>query len=166
MDARVEIEPIDGEEDGAKADVDAETPDGAISGTESAGGHEEADQQGEEEEGEPIRRLPCPGAPSTAERLAHEMTHWPCRSWCEWCVRGPIAHAEGATRLQSRKRPASADEEDGSHAPRQAVIQTSQKANMRMCTAERTQSKAQHTILPPCCWPRTSSTHRLSRLQR
>ena len=76
-DARVDIEPVDGEEAGERADVDAETPGGAGSSTEGARAQEEADQQGEEEVGDPIRRLPCPGAPSTAERLAHEITRWP-----------------------------------------------------------------------------------------
>ena len=68
---------------------------------EGGGGHaREADQRGgevrEEEqdqadgsaEGDNPRCLPCPGNPTKEERLAHELTHWPYRPWCEWCVRG------------------------------------------------------------------------------
>ena len=32
--------------------------------------------------------MPAMGSPSAAERLQHEITHWPYRPWCEWCVRG------------------------------------------------------------------------------
>ena len=46
------------------------------------------DQHDEVETGEIPRCAPCPGAPSKAERLAHEVTHWPYRPWCEWCARG------------------------------------------------------------------------------
>ena len=31
---------------------------------------------------------PCPGQPTLAQRLAHEVTHYPYRKWCEHCVRG------------------------------------------------------------------------------
>ena len=67
------IHPVDGEDERTGAEVDARG---------------DEDQQGEEEAGEPIRCLPCPGAPSAADRLAHEIAHWPYRPWCEWCVRG------------------------------------------------------------------------------
>ena len=42
----------------------------------------------ESAEGDNPRCLPCPGNPTKEERLAHELTHWPYRPWCEWCVRG------------------------------------------------------------------------------
>ena len=44
--------------------------------------------QEEDEAGEPVRCLPCPGTPTVAERALHEVTHWPYRPWCEACVRG------------------------------------------------------------------------------
>ena len=53
--------------------------------TETAPG---GNQPGEFEEGEPPRCLPCPGAPSLADRVAHEVAHFPYRKWCEHCVRG------------------------------------------------------------------------------
>ena len=72
------MQPVDGEgvQDGAEVDRDDEV----------RGGH--GDQQGEVEAGEPPRCLPCPGNPTSAERLLHEITHWPYRPWCESCVRG------------------------------------------------------------------------------
>ena len=88
------IEPGDAEE----RDADQEEAEGR----EGAGGDEVAEgDAGEprraqddeelpdgEEEGDAPRGLPCPGAPSTAERVAHELTHYPYRKWCEHCVRG------------------------------------------------------------------------------
>ena len=44
-----------------------------------------------EEIGEEARRatpMYVPKKPSDAERRAHEIHHMPCRSWCEYCVRG------------------------------------------------------------------------------
>ena len=34
------------------------------------------------------RTMRSPGAPSDAERLAHELTHLPAAAWCEWCQLG------------------------------------------------------------------------------
>ena len=48
----------------------------------------EQDQAEESAEGDNPRCLPCPWNPTKEERLAHELTHWPYRPWCEWCVRG------------------------------------------------------------------------------
>ena len=48
----------------------------------------DGNQPGEFEEGEPPRCLPSLGAPSLADRIAHEVAHFPYRKWCEHCVRG------------------------------------------------------------------------------
>ena len=74
-------EPVDGgEQDGDQAD-DRDEPDGEVI-------VDAEDQPDGEEEADVPRCLPCPGAPSASDRLAHELTHWPFRRWCEHCVRG------------------------------------------------------------------------------
>ena len=78
-------QPVDSEEEPEDAAVVPDEPEGADVDGEVAQGEV---QPGEEEAGEAPRCLPCPGAPSAAERLAHELVHWPYRPWCEWCVRG------------------------------------------------------------------------------
>ena len=75
-------QPVDSEEEPEDAAVVPEDPEGADVDGEVA--HGEA-QPGEEEA---PRCLPHPGAPSAAERLAHELVHWPYRPWCEWRVCG------------------------------------------------------------------------------
>ena len=65
----MDVQPVDGDE-----------------GNEDRGGDD--GQEEVEEAGDPVRCLPCPGGPSAAERLLHEVTHWPYRPWCEACVRG------------------------------------------------------------------------------
>ena len=63
------------------------------------GGHEfEA-----EEEAVTHRAVADPGQPSKAERMNHELTHLPFRSWCKHCVRG---------RGKSKPHFKNADEED------------------------------------------------------
>lgn len=42
----------------------------------------------EEQEGRVVRPVPAPSEPSRAEREAHEVSHWPYRSWCPYCVMG------------------------------------------------------------------------------
>ena len=76
--ARVRDEPVD------SGEPEVERQDGAVDDE----AQDDDELQGEEEAGEAPRCLPCPGAPSTADRLAHELTHWPYRQWCEHCVRG------------------------------------------------------------------------------
>ena len=39
-------------------------------------------------EGRPVRTATPPYVPSEQERRAHNVTHFPPRSWCEHCVRG------------------------------------------------------------------------------
>ena len=91
---RTDAGPLDDEED----DGDGSVKDLGLPGGQDApdrGGAEDedgvqgaADQHDEVKAGDAPRRLPFPGQPSLAERLAHETTHWPYRPWCEWCVRG------------------------------------------------------------------------------
>ena len=81
----MELLPVDGEEMQDGAEVDQE---GAVRGDDA---RDDGDQQGEAEAGEPPRCLPCPGNPTSAERLIHEITHSPSRPWCEACVRGRAA---------------------------------------------------------------------------
>ena len=78
------MDPVEGAQDDGQADEEG------IAGGEVA---EEVpavqdDQHDGEDEGEVPLCLPCPGAPSVADREAHELTHWPYRKWCEDCVRG------------------------------------------------------------------------------
>ena len=78
------MDPVEGTQDDGQADEEG------ITGGEVA---EEVpavqdDQHNGEDEGEVPLCLPCPGAPSVADREAHELTHWPYRKWCEDCVRG------------------------------------------------------------------------------
>ena len=88
------IEPVDAEERDADQE-EAEGREGA-DGDEVAEGDADEPRRAQddeelpdgEEEGDAPRGLPCPGAPSTAERIAHELTHYPYRKWCEHCVRG------------------------------------------------------------------------------
>ena len=78
-----DVDPIENDE---KEQAEEKAGDGR---PEDAGETQGEDEQpGEEEAGEPVRRLPCPGSPSAAERLDHEISHWPYRPWCEACVRG------------------------------------------------------------------------------
>ena len=42
----------------------------------------------ETEEAEPLRIAPSPKQPSAADVELHRITRWPCRSWCEECVKG------------------------------------------------------------------------------
>ena len=70
----------DHEREGERA-REAERPGDA----EEEGGRDQAEESAE---GDNPRCLPCPGNPTKEERLAHELTHWPYRPWCEWCVRG------------------------------------------------------------------------------
>ena len=44
--------------------------------------------QAEDQEGRAARPIPAPAEPSKAEREAHEVSHWPYRSWCPYCVMG------------------------------------------------------------------------------
>ena len=78
-------QPVDRKEEPEDAEVLLEDPEGADVDGEVAQGEV---QPGEEEAGEAPRCLPCPGVPSAAERLAHELVHWPYRPWCQRCVRG------------------------------------------------------------------------------
>ena len=73
------MQPVEAEGNGDE-DTEERQPPGGDRGEDEGGEAEEA--------GEPIRCLPCPGNPSAAERSLHEITHWPYRPWCEWCVRG------------------------------------------------------------------------------
>ena len=46
-----------------------------------------------------MKKVRDPGEPSKPERIEHEMTHLPYRSWCKHCVRGrgkQMPHYEGA----------------------------------------------------------------------
>ena len=87
MTTRPRTEPVDSGEEQTGATVDAEVPERARE-DEAVRDEGDVDQQGDEEDGEPLRCPPCPGAPTAAERSAHEIAHWPYRQWCEWCVRG------------------------------------------------------------------------------
>ena len=78
-------QPVDSEKEPDDAKVVLEDPEGADVDGEDA---QRDVQPGEEEPGEAPRWLHCPGAPSTADRLAHEFVQWPYGPWCEWCVRG------------------------------------------------------------------------------
>ena len=64
------IEPVDVE--------DGQVAEDAIDGVPDESGGE-ADQP---------RAAASPRTPSAADRAAHELTHFPYRSWCEDCVRG------------------------------------------------------------------------------
>ena len=84
---------IDATEYADAGPVDEEEEQQAAGEQRQAGDHEVVrdegdDHRAEEEEGDAPRCLPCPGSPSRADRLAHEVSHWPYRPWCEWCVRG------------------------------------------------------------------------------
>ena len=69
-------QPLDSEEEPDDARVVPEDPEGADVDVEDA----QSDvQPGEEGAGEAPRCLPCPGPPSAAEQLAHELVHWPYR---------------------------------------------------------------------------------------
>ena len=78
------MDPVEEDQDKDQADADRDE------GLEVEDGVQEArdDQQDGEDEGEVPICLPCPGAPSAADREAHDLTHWPFRRWCEHCVRG------------------------------------------------------------------------------
>ena len=78
---RVELQPVDGEEMQDKAEVDRE---GASRGDDA---RDDGDQQDGVEAGELRKCLLCPGNLAPAERLTHEITHWPYQPWCESCVR-------------------------------------------------------------------------------
>ncbi len=46
-----------------------------------------------------VKKVQDPKEPSKEEKLEHEMTHLPYRSWCRHCVRGrgkQMPHREGA----------------------------------------------------------------------
>ena len=43
----------------------------------------------EPEEGRAVRTAKAPYVPSEQERREHAVTHFPPRSWCDCCVRGP-----------------------------------------------------------------------------
>ena len=73
-------------------DVDASDAEGVagngeeeeVLGEEAMDAEEEDSAQGR---GEPVKAVRNPGAPSKAERAAHEIPHWPYRSWCDACAR-------------------------------------------------------------------------------
>ena len=81
--ASPDTEPVNEEEERSKSRVEGDEPEGVNAETQG-----EDDQHDDEEAGETLRCLPCPGSPSLADRAAHEIAHWPYRPWCEWCVRG------------------------------------------------------------------------------
>ena len=39
-------------------------------------------------EGRVLKALPVPRAPSAQEIAEHRVSHWPFRSWCDFCVQG------------------------------------------------------------------------------
>ena len=73
---------------------EAEEVMGGTGGEETQGAGSETKETPEEEEEERAeeaviaRPARNPGAPSAAERAAHEATHLPFRIWCPVCVRG------------------------------------------------------------------------------
>ncbi len=41
-----------------------------------------------EPESQDVKTGPFTYKPTAAEVELHRLTHWPCRSWCEWCIKG------------------------------------------------------------------------------
>ena len=75
----------DGARNGAEAPTEVATDEEAAQ-VELPGGPEDAARAAEEA---PVARpLRDPGAPTAAERAAHEATHLPFRSWCAECMAG------------------------------------------------------------------------------
>ena len=78
------------EADASDISVDEEVPVGAYSGS-MAGNEVHGFPEGllgETEEAAAARAPRAPVVPSLVERVRHELTHLPFRSWCEACVRG------------------------------------------------------------------------------
>ena len=48
---------------------------------------ENAEQETEDRSVVKPKMLKVPGEPSENERRLHELTHLPCRDWCEHCVK-------------------------------------------------------------------------------
>ena len=91
---RCDTDNIDKEDRRQTADVGASD---AEEGEMADGGEAHTEEHGEEEEDvtceecdpkDTSRRVKSPGAPTAAERAAHEVNHWPFRSWCDACVKG------------------------------------------------------------------------------
>ena len=49
---------------------------------------EEAVDEVETQEVAPLKTAPAPTKPSAADVEEHNVTHMPCRSWCDSCVEG------------------------------------------------------------------------------
>ena len=74
------------------AEAEGDSGEGGVDDDSAQAEQHEADEQG----AVACRPVRDPGTPSAAERAAHELTHWPYRSWCKACVAGM------ATGLQHR----------------------------------------------------------------
>lgn len=67
------------------------------------GDSEEEGERSEGEEGRSAVGIRAPLAVSREERLAHELTHTPYRSWCKYCVKGRGRNMHHRTREEERR---------------------------------------------------------------
>ena len=106
VDKHTDVIPVDNGEPDADSSLVPETGGGVAAEADQQRQGEAGEEQLEDEEEEEValRRSPCPGAPSTPDREAHEASrHWPYRAWCEDCVRGR-AVGPNAKRVPHEKR--------------------------------------------------------------
>ena len=76
----------------AAGEDDRDLKDGVLEFDGEDGGDDQGDGAGEPEAGEPesqeVKTGPFAYKPTPAEVELHRLTHWPYRSWCEWCIKG------------------------------------------------------------------------------
>ena len=62
------------------------------------------DDVGEQQEARKAKGLPAPQQPTAQERLEHELTHLPYRSWCSACVQARVGQTTTETTQQKTQQ--------------------------------------------------------------
>ena len=97
------LNPLDGPSDDGNQEM---TEDGEAAGGEGQEGEPMAEaEEAHEDQALPPRVARSPREPTSAERILHEATHLPLRTWCRHCIMGRSKDSHHVTLGEARDVP-------------------------------------------------------------